>query len=59
VGNVGHFAKAHQLNGNVLILFRHGTSNCGIGRGEDTAHAIMEAKAISTVSDAAPMAATL
>jgi hypothetical protein len=59
MGNVGHFSKSHQLNGNVFVLFRHGTSDRGIGSGEDAAHAVVEANAVRSVSNAASMAATV
>lgn len=51
VRDVGHFAQAHQLNGNVLVLFRHAAADSGVWRRQNAhgaAAAIADAAAVMT-----------
>lgn len=49
MGNVGHFTKSHELDGNVLVLFRHAAAHSGIGRWQNAVSAVADASAMTAV----------
>lgn len=52
VGDVGHVAKAHELDGYILVLFRDYAANGGVGRGQDAIGPVVNSHAVAAVIDA-------